>query len=108
TVPIFDTCDDIRKKITEHLKHPSVTKAGLSREFSELLPKSNVTPKNLDALLKMKGLQAGGHNDAFYAGYVFFEKIRVREGRKKSAKRLKMEEVWARKGGGVSEAGEPQ
>lgn len=41
----------------------------------------------------MKGPLAGAHNIAFYAGYVFFEKIRVRDGKKKSVKREKMEEL---------------
>lgn len=36
---------------------------------------------------------AGSHNIAFYASYVFFEKIRVRDGKKKSAKREKMETI---------------
>lgn len=37
TVPIFDTCDDVRKKIRDHLAKPGVTQAGLSRDSSELV-----------------------------------------------------------------------
>lgn len=92
-VPIYATADDIRKQITTHL--PSTTKAAFARELSSLLPTSKVSVRNLDALLKMKGPRAGAHNIAFYAAYVFFEKIRLRDGKKKSAKREKMEELWA-------------
>lgn len=91
-VPIFATADDVRKLINAHL--PSTTKAGFARELTELLPNSKVTTRNLDALLKMNGPLAGAHNIAFYAGYVFFEKIRVRDNKKKSAKREKMEQLY--------------
>ncbi|KAI5362137.1 hypothetical protein Slin15195_G057890 [Septoria linicola] len=95
-VPIYATCDDIRKLLNAHL--PSTNKASFSRELSEMLPSSKVTPRNLDALLKMKGPSAGAHNTAFYAAYVFFEKIRVRDNKKKSAKRQKLEEIYGKEG----------
>jgi hypothetical protein len=82
TRPIFDTCDDIRKKINDHLKSPGVTQAGFSRELSEMLPQSKVSPRQLASFLKMKGPRAGGHNIAFYAVYVYFEKLRLKEGKK--------------------------
>ena len=36
---------------------------------------------------------------AFYSAYVCFEKLRLREGKKKSKKREEMEEVWGVEGG---------
>lgn len=47
----------------------------------------------------MKGPRDGAHNPAFYAAYVFFEKIRIRDGKKKGVRREKLEEIWAKKGG---------
>jgi hypothetical protein len=35
----------------------------------------------------------------FYAAYVFFEKLRLAEGKQKSKHRLEMEEIWGGKGG---------
>lgn len=35
----------------------------------------------------------------FYAAYVYFEKVRLAEGKPKSKHRLKMEEIWGDKGG---------
>ena len=96
SVPIYATCDDIRKLLNAHI--PSTTKAALCRELSEMLPSSKVTTRNLDALLKMKGPSAGAHNVAYYASYVFFEKVRIRDDKKKSAKRQKLEEIYGKEG----------
>lgn len=38
--------------------------------------------------------QKRGDNKIFYAGYVFFEKKRIAEGKPKSKKRHEMEEIW--------------
>jgi hypothetical protein len=35
----------------------------------------------------------------FYAAYVFFEKVRLAEGKPKSKHRVEMEEIWGGKGG---------
>ena len=45
----------------------------------------------------MSGVQAGAHDVAFYAAYVYFEKIRQKEGKKKTKKRERMEEIWDKK-----------
>ncbi|KAK5112683.1 hypothetical protein LTR85_011194 [Meristemomyces frigidus] len=90
--PIFDTCDDIRKKLNEALKHTKQVQ--LARELDELLPISSLNSRQLGAFLKFKGPQAGAHTTAFYAAYVYFEKIRVKEDKKKMAKREKMEQKW--------------
>ncbi|TKA78340.1 hypothetical protein B0A55_03630 [Friedmanniomyces simplex] len=90
--PIFDTYDDVRKRMNQAL--PTTTQAALSRTLTELLPKSKVSSHQLAAFLKFKGPQEGAHNPAFYAAYVYFEKLRISEGKKKSAKREKMEQIW--------------
>ena len=93
SVPIYDTCDDVRKKINDHLKLPGITQAGFSRELSELMPSNKVQPKHFKKFLAFKGPRGGGHSPVFYAGYVYFEKLRISQGKKKSAKREKLEEV---------------
>lgn len=87
----------MRRKVKEALKH--TTQAVFCRELSELLPSSKVAPRQLAAFLKFKGPQGGAHSIVFYAGYVYFEKIRLQQGKKKTVKREKVEEVWASKGG---------
>ncbi|KAK5720432.1 hypothetical protein LTR17_014989 [Elasticomyces elasticus] len=96
-VEIYDTCDDVRKKINDHLKN--TTRAAFGRELAELLPNDTVTSHQLARFLAFKGPRAGGHSPAYYAGYVFFEKLRVKQGKKKSVKRQKMEDAWESKGG---------
>ncbi|KAK9771643.1 putative Conserved oligomeric Golgi complex subunit 5 [Seiridium cardinale] len=96
-VKIYDTCDDIRKKINGHLKN--TTQAAFARELSDLLPHSKINASHVGRYLKMKGPKAGGHNPVFYAAYVYFEKLRIKQGKKKSAKREKMEDNWDKKGG---------
>ncbi|KAK4890211.1 hypothetical protein LTR27_011093 [Elasticomyces elasticus] len=96
-VEIYDTCDDVRKKINDHLKN--TTRAAFSRELAEILPNDTVTSHQLARFLAFKGPRAGGHSLAYYAGYVFFEKMRIKQGKKKGVKRQKMEDAWEAKGG---------
>ncbi|KAK4503215.1 hypothetical protein PRZ48_006643 [Zasmidium cellare] len=100
-VPIYQTADDIRRQIRAYLDKTNMAKAAFARELSNYVSVSSdkVTVRHLDSLLKMKGPRGGAHNPAFYAAYVFFEKIRLRDGKKKGVKREKMEEVWSKKGG---------
>ena len=98
-VEIYDTCDDVRKKIRDHLKQPGVTQASLSREFSELLPNSKVQPRHVAKFLEFKGPRAGAHSPAFYGGYVYFEKLRIYQNKKKSKKREELEDAWEHQGG---------
>ena len=93
-IPIFDSCDDVRRKLKEQLKH--TTQVHLSHELTEMLPKSEVLPRRMGAFLKYSGPQAGAHNIVFYAAYVYFEKIRIKEGKKKTAKREEIEKHWSK------------
>ncbi|KAK4895484.1 hypothetical protein LTR27_006548 [Elasticomyces elasticus] len=90
--PIFDTCDDIRKKMNEALAN--TTQVAFARTLSEAVPRSSVSTRQLSAFLKFKGPQNGAHSPAFYAGYVHFEKLRLAEGKKETAKRQKMRQIW--------------
>ncbi|GKZ35148.1 hypothetical protein AbraIFM66950_005700 [Aspergillus brasiliensis] len=78
-VPIFDTCDVVRRKIRAHLRKPGVTQAGFI-SFGEFL--------------KKKGPNAGSQGAVFYAAYVYFEKLRLKNGKPKDAFRLEMEKIW--------------
>ena len=44
--------------------------------------------------LKNKGPTAGSSGAVFYAAYVYFEKLRIKNGKPKDAFRLEMEKVW--------------
>ncbi|RMX87455.1 hypothetical protein D0868_14981 [Hortaea werneckii] len=93
--PIFETCDDIRRHLNDTLKH--TTQANLVRQLDALLPESNVSVRHLRKLLDFKGVQGGAHSPAFYAAYVYYERIRIRQNKNKGKKRQTMEEIWGGK-----------
>ncbi|KAK4923800.1 hypothetical protein LTR66_016492 [Elasticomyces elasticus] len=98
-VPVFDTCDDIRSKINAFLKDTGMSAARLCREMSKLIPGEAVVSANTLANFRSKsGSASGATASPFYAGYVYFEKIRVRDGKGKTKKREEMEGVWGEKG----------
>jgi hypothetical protein len=99
-VEVYDTCDEVRRKITAHLRNDGVTKASLCRALGKMTPAGNpINVKSLDDFLKKKGPEAGGSSNCFYAGYVFFEKLRIKQGKPKSKFRREMEDIWAWQGG---------
>ncbi|KAK4454571.1 hypothetical protein QBC34DRAFT_433511 [Podospora aff. communis PSN243] len=98
SVPVFDSCDEIRRKINAHMKNPNVTQAQFCRDIlaqlhSPAKPKS-IQGSQLQRFRGMKGADAGAGSLVFYGAYVFFEKIRIKEGKSKTKHRLAMEETW--------------
>lgn len=79
-----------------HLRQPDVTKAALCRDLSAMMADDRkVSTQVLATFIGNKGPMRGVESDAFYAGYVFFEKLRVKNGKKKRSKfREEMEEKW--------------
>lgn len=99
-VPIFETCDDIRRKINAHLRDAPTTKAGFVRQIAETFPDPpEMAGQHLTAFLGKTGPANGAENPVFYAAYVYFEKLRIKNKKPKSKKRQEMEEIWGRKGG---------
>ncbi|KAH7156209.1 hypothetical protein EDB81DRAFT_880539 [Dactylonectria macrodidyma] len=93
-VPVFDTCDEVRKKIRALLAKDGVTQAAFVREISKTFTDGrNVSPANLRYFMGRKGPVDGNTNVSFYAGYVFFEKQRVKAGKPKTKFREEMESV---------------
>jgi hypothetical protein len=91
-VPVFDSCDEIRKKISAYLREPGVTQAGCLREIAKTYPEGKkIQSKVLNGFLGKKGASAGNTSAVFYSSYVFFEKMRIRDGKAKSKHRLEME-----------------
>ena len=99
SVPIYATASDMRKQIKQYLSSTKCAKTAFARELNELMPSTKIEVRGLDRFLKATGPKGAGHNPVFYAAYVFFEKKRVKEGKKKTAKREEMEKIWKEKGG---------
>ncbi|KAI9784028.1 MAG: hypothetical protein M1835_003682 [Candelina submexicana] len=100
TVPIYDTCDEIRRKINAHLRKDDVIQASFLRSLSAQFPEPrSITSKQLTDFRSKKGPRAGNSSGVFYAAYVYFEKLRIKDGKKKKTKtREEMERVWGASG----------
>lgn len=98
SVPVYDTCDDIRRQITAYLKKPGITQAQFGRDLlkqfhTDRAPKG-ISGSQMQAFRGKKGPDAGNTSSVFYGAYVFFEKMRIKQNKPKSEKRKEMEEVW--------------
>ncbi|TVY83340.1 hypothetical protein LSUE1_G002077 [Lachnellula suecica] len=92
SVPVYDSCDEIRKKISAYLREPQITQAGFLREAAKTYPDGRkIQSKVLNDFLSKKGASAGNTSAVFYSSYVFFEKMRLRDGKPKSKHRQEME-----------------
>lgn len=97
SVPVYDTCDEIRRKITAHLKAAGVTQAQFCRDLHAQLNMpgcKSIQSKMLNDFRGKKGPLAGCTSSVYYAAYVYFEKLRVAEGKPKSKHRLDMEGIY--------------
>ncbi|KAM7182681.1 hypothetical protein V8F33_014108 [Rhypophila sp. PSN 637] len=98
---VFDTCDTVRRKIRALLanpKYPKITQAALCRAIVKAAygedSDKTIQSASLGAFLKKKGPLAGNTSAVYYAAYVFFEKLRIKQGKPKSSDREIMEELW--------------
>ncbi|KAF7340076.1 putative 37s ribosomal protein [Mycena venus] len=101
TVEIFDTCDELRRKINALLRTGTITKAALLRDMSRAAytDAPNIQSKQLTDFLSKKGATSGSTSRVCYASYVYFEKKRIAEGKAKSKHRKDMEDRWGGQGG---------
>jgi hypothetical protein len=98
SVPAYDTCADVCRKISAYLREPKNTQAQLCRDLYAQLngPEKgkSLQSAQLQRFRGGSGVNEGGDSKVFYAGYVFFEKKRLAEIKPKSKKRQEMEGVW--------------
>lgn len=95
SVPVYMTCDEVRRHMKRQLAKPGVSKASLARALTAMYPVDsgkNVSSANVTYFLGRKGVRGGNTCDTFYAGYCFFEKERIKLSKKKTDWRETMEE----------------
>lgn len=102
-VEIYDSCDELRRKITSYLDSTGKTKAAFMRELVRAAAAPEypikIQGKQLADFMRLEGATGGCSSKVCYAAYVFFEKKRVAEGKAKSEHRLEMEDEWESEGG---------
>lgn len=94
SVQVFDSTDEIRKKINAHLKTPGLTQAQFCRDLYAQLRAPTckaIQTKQLTDFRSKKGPLSGITSSVFYTAYVLFEKMRLASGKPKSKHRLDME-----------------
>ncbi|KAL9093279.1 MAG: hypothetical protein Q9165_004020 [Trypethelium subeluteriae] len=96
SVRIFDSCDEIRRKIAAHLRKDGVTAAGFCRELCNMYNTDRrprqIQSKQLADFRGKKGALSGNTSCVYYGAYVFFEKMRLLEGKPEGKHR--MECMW--------------
>lgn len=69
-VPVYDTCDEIRKKITTHIGKQGITKAQFCRDLRAQLQSANapanIKGSQLDRFRSNKGATAGCTSSVYY------------------------------------------
>ncbi|KAI9057094.1 hypothetical protein FKP32DRAFT_1681829 [Trametes sanguinea] len=85
-VPIYDDCNEIRRKIRLLLKQPGFKITHWLRDIG------NINNNSYQRFMRATGPRAGAENGTYYAAYVYFEKVRIFEGKKKTAKRIRNEQ----------------
>jgi len=97
-VPVYDTCDDVRRKISAYLRKYNVTQAQFCRDLCSQLDGpgkgGSIQASQLQRFRGRSGAIEGCASKVFYAGYIFFERRRLAENKPKSKKRKFMEEIW--------------
>lgn len=87
--PIYDDCNDVRKKINQFLHLGIVSQSKFGKEIG------NVQLNSMNSFLKMGPLKlSGASNKTYFYGYHWFEKLRRANGEKKSKKRLENEKNY--------------
>lgn len=102
-VEVYDSCAEIRKKITAYLKRPGVTQAQFLRDLISQYHTDKAPARIQSSMLNKfrghKGVDGGNTSSVFYASYCFFERLRIKEGKNKSKHRQEMGEAWGSQGG---------
>ena len=85
SAPIYDDCDDVRKKSLEFMATHDISTAEFLRRIG------NVNSKSWRDFVVMKGERKGASNSSYVKAYHFLEKLRIHKGEEKSAKRMRAE-----------------
>ena len=92
-VTVYDSCDEIRRKINAHLKLPGVTQASFLRLLAAQYHTRDIKiqGKQLSDFRGKKGATSGNTSAVYRAAYTYFEKLRLKAKRPKSKHRLEVE-----------------
>ena len=71
SVPVYDSCNEIREKIGAYLRKPGVTQAGFLREIAKAYPEGKkIYTKVLNDFLGKRGATSGNTSSVYYGSYI--------------------------------------
>lgn len=79
-VPVYDDCNEVRRKINAHLRNTAATQAGFCREIVKTFNDEHkkIQGKQLADFLKKKGDSSGAESCVYYAAYVYMRSFAKR------------------------------
>lgn len=100
-VPVYETCDVVWRKINAYTRDLHVTQMGFVQDITRAAyPQGQKkTSKTMNNFKWKKGPRTGNTSAVFYAAYVFFEKLHIRDVRPKAKFWEEMENVWKKENG---------
>ncbi|KAF8971183.1 hypothetical protein BDZ97DRAFT_1651637 [Flammula alnicola] len=81
SVPVYDDCGEVRRKIRLLQKQPGWKVTQWLKDIG------GINNNSYGRFMREKGKTDGATNGTYYAGYIYFEKVRILEGKKKTATR---------------------
>jgi hypothetical protein len=90
SVPVYDSCDDIREKIKKCLKN-GIKPSTFLQEIATCAGGKKLPYTSFINFMNQTGPLAGNKSMVYYSSYVFFEKLRLKDGMHKSGNRREME-----------------
>ncbi|CAA7266579.1 unnamed protein product [Cyclocybe aegerita] len=87
-VPVYDDCSEVRRKIRLLQKEPGWKLTPWLRDIG------GINNNSYNRFMREKGKNDGAGNGTYYAAYVYFEKIRILEGKKKTKTRENNEAMY--------------
>ncbi|EPT04213.1 hypothetical protein FOMPIDRAFT_1021923 [Fomitopsis schrenkii] len=81
SVPIYDDCDDIRRKIRKLQRTQGFRISYWLRHIG------GIKYNSWSRFMKAQGPDSGAENGIYYAAYIYFEKVRIVEGKIKTPRR---------------------
>ncbi|KAK7058835.1 hypothetical protein VNI00_001459 [Paramarasmius palmivorus] len=88
TIPVYDDCAEVRRKIRQLTQTPGFKITHWLKDIG------NINNNSYNRFMKEKGRTDGASNGTYYAAYVYFEKVRIAQGKKKTAGRKANEEQY--------------
>lgn len=80
SLPVYETCDTMRRKIRDVLKKDGLIQAGFCSAMAQAATTDKPPqPAQLARFLSQKGPLSGNTSVVFYASYVLLEKMRIRD-----------------------------